>query len=30
MHKVYHDDLDGNGFLDAIMDEVVHLEKKVM
>ena len=30
MHKVYHDDLDGNGFLDAIMDEVDHLEKRVM
>lgn len=22
MHKIYHDDLDGNGFLDAIMRSV--------
>lgn len=30
MHKVYHDDLGGNGFLDAIMEEVDKLEKKVL
>ena len=29
MHDVYHDNLDGNGFLDAIMDEVKKLEKRV-
>lgn len=29
MHKVYHDDLGGNGFLDAIMAEVDTLEKRV-
>lgn len=29
MHKVYHDDLKGNGFLDSIMVEVDHLEKRV-
>ena len=30
MHKVYHDDLRGNGFLDAIMAEVNQLEKRVL
>ena len=29
MHEVYHDNLDGNGFLDAIMEEVRKLEKRV-
>ena len=29
MHKVYHDDLSGNGFLDSIMEEVDRLEKRV-
>ena len=30
MHKVYHDDLNGNGFLDALMAEVDELEKRVL
>lgn len=30
MHKVYHDDLGGNGFLDAIMEEVSKLEIRVL
>ena len=30
MHKVYHDDLHGNGFLDALMAEVDKLEKRVV
>lgn len=30
MHKVYHDDLEGNGFLDAIMEEVSKLEIRVL
>ena len=30
MHKVYHDSLDGNGFLDDIMCEVSQLEKRVL
>ena len=30
MHKVYHDQLGGNGFLDAIMEEVNKLEKRVL
>lgn len=30
MHKVYHDELKGNGFLDAIMEEVDKLEKRVL
>lgn len=30
MHKVYHDDLKGNGFLDSIMEEVDKLEKRVL
>lgn len=30
MHKVYHDDLNGNGFLDEIMTEVNKLEKRVI
>lgn len=30
MHKVYHDDLQGNGFLDNIMEEVNKLEKRVL
>lgn len=25
MHKTYHDDLDGNGFLDKLMDDVKKL-----
>lgn len=25
MHKIYHDDLDGNGFLDDLMDQVRQL-----
>lgn len=25
MHKIYHDELDGNGYLDAVMDNVKHL-----
>jgi hypothetical protein len=29
MHKVYHDELNGNGFLDAIMADVDELEKRV-
>ena len=30
MHKVYHDDLEGNGFLDALMAEVDKIEKRVL
>lgn len=30
MHKVYHDELEGNGFLDALMLEVDQLEKRVL
>ena len=30
MHKVYHDELGGNGFLDANMEEVNKLEKRVL
>lgn len=30
MHQVYHDDLEGNGFLDSIMAEVNKLEKRVI
>lgn len=30
MHNVYHDELGGNGFLDAIMEEVSKLEKRVL
>lgn len=32
MHSVYHDPdkLNGNGFLDALMSEVDHLEKRVL
>ena len=30
MHKVYHDELGGNGFLDAIMEEEDKLEKRVL
>ena len=30
MHKVYHDDLSGNGFLDSIMEEIDKLEKRVI
>ena len=30
MHKVYHDDLKGNGFLDSIMAEVDKIEKRVL
>lgn len=30
MHKVYHDDLGGNGFLDEIMKEVSKLEIRVL
>lgn len=29
MHQVYHDELKGNGFLDAIMSDVRKLEKRV-
>jgi hypothetical protein len=29
MHKVYHNELNGNGFLDAIMADVDELEKRV-
>lgn len=25
MHKIYHDELEGNGFLDKIMSDVKHL-----
>ena len=30
MHKVYHDELNGNGFLDDLMSEVAELEKRVL
>lgn len=30
MHKVYHDDLKGNGFLDSIMADVDKIEKRVL
>ena len=30
MHKVYHDNLNGNGFLDSLMEEVDKLEKRVL
>lgn len=30
MHQVYHDDLGGNGFLDAVMEEVRKLEVRVL
>lgn len=30
MHKVYHDDLHGNGFLDSIMENVDRLDKRVL
>ena len=30
MHKVYHDELKGNGFLDALMADVDQLEKRVL
>lgn len=30
MHKVYHDELEGNGFLDDLMSAVAKLEKKVL
>jgi hypothetical protein len=30
MHKVYHDDLQGNGFLDSIMENVDRIEKRVL
>lgn len=30
MHKVYHDELEGNGFLDALMAEVDKIEKRVL
>lgn len=30
MHKVYHDELKGNGFLDSIMTEVDKIEKRVL
>ena len=30
MHKVYHDELNGNGFLDSIMEEIDKLEKRVI
>ena len=28
MHKIYHDELDGNGYLDAIMEQVKKLPIK--
>lgn len=30
MHKVYHDDLNGNGFLDTIMQRVANLEVRAL
>lgn len=30
MHSVYHNSLNGNGFLDNIMEEIDHLEKRVV
>lgn len=30
MHEVYHGELNGNGFLDSIMEEVDNLEKRVL
>lgn len=30
MHKVYHDDLGGNGFLDTIMQRVANLEVRAL
>ena len=30
MHKVYHDEMKGNGFLDGIMGEIEGLEKRVL
>lgn len=30
MHSVYHNELNGNGFLDNIMEEVNKLEKRVL
>lgn len=30
MHKVYHDELGGNGFLDAIMQRVANLEVRAL
>lgn len=30
MHQVYHDELQGNGFLDNLMGEVNTLEKRVL
>lgn len=30
MHRVYHDSLNGNGFLDDIMKAVYQLEKRVL
>lgn len=30
MHKVYHDDLKGNGFLDTIMQRVANLEVRAL
>ena len=30
MHDVYHDELEGNGFLNDLMVEVAKLEKKVL
>lgn len=30
MHEVYHDHLNGNGFLDEVMKEVYKLEKRVL
>lgn len=26
MHRIYHDDLDGNGYLDELMEAVSHLQ----
>jgi hypothetical protein len=30
MHKVYHNEMHGNGFLDGIMNEIEELEKRVL
>lgn len=28
MHRIYHDELDGNGYLDTLMEQVKHLPIK--
>ena len=30
MHKVYHNEMNGNGFLDGLMNEIEELEKRVL